>query len=821
MGIASTRTESREDTAAAVSTDRARATAVATRRAVPVGDLDGLVRARLRVSDPSDHIEIEAERTADAFVSAIHRTSVQRRAAGVVARSDQIGAGLEEGAGGLATSETVGRAIRSAASGGSPIPSDARERFEGFLGADLSRTRLHADRNADDLCRSIDAEAFTTGSHIFFSQGTLAPGTAGGDHLLAHELTHVVQQGGAPVARAGGWDKLRKAVEEGNASDLVTDEAGGRAGIADSEEIAKIESEGGEGDDERELAIGASWAKKRVEASQDGIVDGIGSVGVDKDGIDVGDIELADDWTVGFRLGKGQQKLEFAAPTELKLPPPDGFELELAKIIVPITAGVWFEISVEVTGAAELSNTKIALERLASRTDVEQLDRFKVSGAGDFGASIGITVELAMGGGVPVIAAVRGGLRAKAEAEAKIGLEAGGLLDIRRTVPVQGETAKVTSKDGEIYMNAVGSGALKAALSAFIGFEFFTLKGDLYELVMVEAPIAGFDVGARFGMRYQAGTGKGFAEKVGQDWMNFEWLFGKMWKARKLDAAKESATNTRAEVAALLDLKGRPDLQAYLTSLEASDKTFDVANGEMRLLLNEETTLDQLVKADNEAIASLQSEVNTTLAQKNAEVRATRWTITNFFRGDIPELKAARKRVTAMQKSVATRQKKLESIRSRKAEAKQRFLTSLDPARIDERLAQAQAKADAAYKENWKRFSSEFGAARAKNLEAYEKARADIEAQDLLLEGLRDRLAVAQADPTSVDVAALHVQLGKAGAQRALLTARLDKTRRLATEQAQAQLDLLRGVGVAMPEKEDTGKASAFADVVQQAMKAK
>ena len=807
------------------------------RTPIAVGDLGGLLQARLRVSSPTDGFELEAERSADEFVGAIHRTSVQRRTPTSAARREQPGAGLEGDGGGLRASADVSRAIGSAAAGGAPLASSDRSRFEGFFGADLGGVRVHADRSADDLCRSIDAEAFTTGRHVFFSEGSFAPGSAGGDHLLAHELTHVVQQGGAPVARKGGWGKLREAVKAGDASDLVTENVGGKAGFEDEQEISTLEaeemdkeedeagseSEGGEEEEEdkKKLAIGGSWEKKRVQAEQEGFVDGIGSVGIDKDGIDAGGIDLADDWTIGFRLGKGQQKVEFEAPTELKIPPPDGFELELAKVVVPIAPGVWFEVSVQVEGGAELANTKVGLEHLAANTDVEQLDRFKVSGAGEFGAGIAIIVELAMGGGVPVIAAVRGGLRTKAEAEAKLELEAGGLLDIRRTVPVKGEKPAVTSKDGEIYMNVVGSGALTAALSAFLGYEFFTMKGDLYELVIAEAPIAGFDLGARFGMRYQDGTGKPFAEKVGEDWMNFEWLFGKLWKARKLDAATESATNTKADVAALLSLKGRPDLQTYLKSLEANDKTFDVANGEMQLLLNEESTLSQLVTADKEGITSLQSEITTTLAAKNAEVKSKRWAITNFFRGDIPELKSARKKMEAMQKTLGKNEKKLTSIQERKLAAKQRFLTSLDPARIDEMLAQAHAKADATYKQNWKLFSQEFDAARAKNVEAYEKAREEIEAQDVLLEGLRDRIAAAKVDPTSVDVAALESQLGKANAQRSLLTARLAKTRRLATEQAQQQLDLLRGVGVAMPEKKDTGKAAKFEELVGKAKKGK
>ena len=67
----------------------------------------------------------------------------------------------------------------------------------GALGADFSGVKVHTDTKADALNRSLSAKAFTTGSDIFFSQGAYQPGSSSGKQLLAHELTHVVQQGSA------------------------------------------------------------------------------------------------------------------------------------------------------------------------------------------------------------------------------------------------------------------------------------------------------------------------------------------------------------------------------------------------------------------------------------------------------------------------------------------------------------------------------------------------------------------------------------------------------------------------------------------------
>jgi Domain of unknown function (DUF4157) len=90
--------------------------------------------------------------------------------------------------------------VRRMAGTGSPLPASLRDRFEGGLGTDLSRVRVHTGMEADRLARVVDAVAFTTGSDIFFRFGAYAPGTAAGLRLLAHEATHTVQQTAGPVS---------------------------------------------------------------------------------------------------------------------------------------------------------------------------------------------------------------------------------------------------------------------------------------------------------------------------------------------------------------------------------------------------------------------------------------------------------------------------------------------------------------------------------------------------------------------------------------------------------------------------------------------
>jgi hypothetical protein len=83
--------------------------------------------------------------------------------------------------------------------GGASLDTASRERFAPALGDDLRDVRVHTDATSAALAHSVSAHAFATGSDLFFASGQYRPGTRDGDGLLAHELTHVVQQRGAAV----------------------------------------------------------------------------------------------------------------------------------------------------------------------------------------------------------------------------------------------------------------------------------------------------------------------------------------------------------------------------------------------------------------------------------------------------------------------------------------------------------------------------------------------------------------------------------------------------------------------------------------------
>lgn len=81
------------------------------------------------------------------------------------------------------------------ASPGQPLPASERAFFEPRFGHDFSRVRVHTDGGADSAAQSVGARAFAVGRDLVFARGQFTPGTSEGRTLLAHELTHVVQQG--------------------------------------------------------------------------------------------------------------------------------------------------------------------------------------------------------------------------------------------------------------------------------------------------------------------------------------------------------------------------------------------------------------------------------------------------------------------------------------------------------------------------------------------------------------------------------------------------------------------------------------------------
>lgn len=153
------------------------------------------VQPKLKVGPVDDRFEQEADQTAERVM----------RMADPGAFKSQISPGNHQvqakGAKGGAVPSKVANSIKGLRGGGSPLPKSSKAFFEPRFGQDFSKVRLHTDAKAAGMADSIQAKAFTLGNDIAFAKGAYNPESKSGKRLLAHELTHTVQQGGGRSPR--------------------------------------------------------------------------------------------------------------------------------------------------------------------------------------------------------------------------------------------------------------------------------------------------------------------------------------------------------------------------------------------------------------------------------------------------------------------------------------------------------------------------------------------------------------------------------------------------------------------------------------------
>ena len=171
-----------------------------------------MIQAKLTVGPANDKYEQEADRVAAQVVQRIHAPvsnsstqgeSIQRqededelqlKPIETIQRRDMSGGGE--------VSTDLESEINRARGGGQPLAPEMRLKMGEAMGADFSGVRVHTDGRADGLNRAVGARAFTTGQDLFFKRGAYEPSSRGGQELIAHELTHVVQQNGGAVQRS-------------------------------------------------------------------------------------------------------------------------------------------------------------------------------------------------------------------------------------------------------------------------------------------------------------------------------------------------------------------------------------------------------------------------------------------------------------------------------------------------------------------------------------------------------------------------------------------------------------------------------------------
>jgi|GEM_PF-5746451 len=191
-----------------------------------------IVQAKLTIGAPGDKYEQEADRVAKEVVQRLQAPAsppvapqsgeegedpkVRRQVAIPIMQrvtSAPARTGVMEADAGFE------KELQRTRSGGSPLDAAFRAKVEPLMGADFSGVRVHTDGKSDQLARSIQAKAFTTGRDEYFRTGAYEPGRRGGHEVLSHDTTHVEQHGNKPNKKEGKAENnttLQRHIEHNN-----------------------------------------------------------------------------------------------------------------------------------------------------------------------------------------------------------------------------------------------------------------------------------------------------------------------------------------------------------------------------------------------------------------------------------------------------------------------------------------------------------------------------------------------------------------------------------------------------------------------------
>jgi hypothetical protein len=156
------------------------------------------IQTKLTVGPAGDTFEREADRIADQVMTMPMSDSPSRSP--IAVQRVESGSPSQRGAD-TGVSSKVHNVLRSP---GQKLPDATRAFMEPRFGHDFSQVRVHTGTQAAASAKSVHARAYTVGHNMVFGSGEFSPGTALGNRLLAHELTHVAQQTGISQMRSGG-----------------------------------------------------------------------------------------------------------------------------------------------------------------------------------------------------------------------------------------------------------------------------------------------------------------------------------------------------------------------------------------------------------------------------------------------------------------------------------------------------------------------------------------------------------------------------------------------------------------------------------------
>lgn len=201
-----------------------------------------VIQPKLTVGEPNDRFEREADAVADAVVAngptappalqmkrdgcgaeggaLIQRQELDEKEEEESVQAKAADGGLAETDGGAA--QNLESQLQHGAGSGAELPQQTLMQMSSAFGADFSAVRLHTDQNALQMNQALNARAFTHGRDVYLGQSSFDPQSHSDNHLLAHELTHVVQQGATEANALTGPASDGHIQRQPNVPDLQT-----------------------------------------------------------------------------------------------------------------------------------------------------------------------------------------------------------------------------------------------------------------------------------------------------------------------------------------------------------------------------------------------------------------------------------------------------------------------------------------------------------------------------------------------------------------------------------------------------------------------
>lgn len=184
----------------------------------------------LKVSQPNDPAEIEADHTADKVMRMADNeakpvantlnspNTIHRKCDACEEEEEEIIQRKALPFGGGIPSESPAHVREAIGSGGSPLDRQTRSFFEHRLDHDLGSVRIHTGGTAAKSARAIDAKAYTLGYNIVFNSGEYKPESDSGKHLIAHELAHVAQKNNGSSSLGNNDSLIQRRIRRENVS---------------------------------------------------------------------------------------------------------------------------------------------------------------------------------------------------------------------------------------------------------------------------------------------------------------------------------------------------------------------------------------------------------------------------------------------------------------------------------------------------------------------------------------------------------------------------------------------------------------------------